>query len=412
VSKADRKRLAGLLLGLAKASLLVGPQPLQVEFDDFGFDDGGAARLGELRDVLLRQQGWGAKYSERYLTDALLPVIGALRTTPDYKQALTAAEKLDRDWQEFTDVQHVYLPVENIEMTLLELPIGRARIKRVTPAARKQFEREIRGALASTKKTPEEIEEFVADQLRRLERLGPVVSIVEVNAEPRRAQEIAREETRRALDYLNYAASAIWGTPIRRAAGIGGDAFRGTRSVAVIKSDFTHYSSSHDFAEGVGPLVLNGATKKELKRLHYRKVSRILSLTMPNDLEEAIVQALHWYSDSWVQSSVENELLGLTTALEIFFTVRGQRIGMPLAEGVAFVLTTGLENRKQMVKRIKHLYGLRGEVTHGKKQQILPAEVSELRLYVLNLINTMIANPLKFDSRSDLREWIEHQRLS
>jgi hypothetical protein len=148
VSKADRKRLAGLLLGLAKASLLVGPQSLQVEFDDFGFDDGGAARLGELRDVLLRQQGWGAKYSERYLTDALLPVIGALRTTPDYKQALTAAEKLDRDWQEFTDVQHVYLPVENIEMTLLELPIGRARIKRVTPAVRKQFEREIRGALA------------------------------------------------------------------------------------------------------------------------------------------------------------------------------------------------------------------------------------------------------------------------
>jgi hypothetical protein len=64
------------------------------------------------------------------------------------------------------------------------------------------------------------------------------------------------------------------------------------------------------------------------------------------------------------------------------------------------------------VRRIRHLYKLRGEVTHGGKQQILASEVAELQFYVLNVINVMIRNPEKWDSRQALREWIEDQRLS
>lgn len=53
-----------------------------------------------------------------------------------------------------------------------------------------------------------------------------------------------------------------------------------------------------------------------------------------------------------------------------------------------------------------------GHVTHGRKQQILPAEVAELRYYVLNVIHVMIRNPQKWDSRQALHEWIDDLRLS
>jgi hypothetical protein len=112
-----------------------------------------------------------------------------------------------------------------------------------------------------------------------------------------------------------------------------------------------------------------------------------------------------------VQSSLENELLGLVTALETFFT-RGRGITRHVAEGVAFVLAKALESRKQVVQRVTYLYELRGKVTHGRNQQILPAEVAELRYYVLNVINVMIRNPQKWDSRQALHEWIDDLRLS
>ena len=127
---------------------------------------------------------------------------------------------------------------------------------------------------------------------------------------------------------------------------------------------------------------------------------------------QAVIQALHWYSDAWLQPSLDNELLGLITALETVFTRPERRVTTPLAEGVAFVLANNLTDRKALVARVRHFYRLRGKVAHGGKQPILPADVNELRYYVQNVISVMITNLPGWTSLKSLHDWLEDQRLS
>ena len=98
----------------------------------------------------------------------------------------------------------------------------------------------------------------------------------------------------------------------------------------------------------------------------------MLTKPTPTEFEEAVLQALHWYADAWLQPSLDNELLGLVTALETFFT-RGRGMTGQIAEGVAFVEYSGLppddllSARKHVVERVRLLYNLRGTVTHGRQ---------------------------------------------
>lgn len=302
-------------------------------------------------------------------------------------------------------------------MTLQELQIGRSRLLRIGPKRRDEFETSVRKAYQSSPLPTEDIEARVTMQLDRFNDLGGVASVVEVEAEPARAFEIGHEETRRALDFLNYGASIIHGSGIRRAAGIVGDGFRGVRRQFAITTDFTRFSSSADFSEGIAAVMLTADFKNRLKKLGLESVSDSLTTTRPTDFEEAVIQALHWYSDAWLQPSVDNESLGLVTALETFFT-RGRNMTTQIAEGVAFALVQSadpnerLKARKHVIERIRHAYSQRGAVTHGGKAQILPAEVAELRFYVTNVINLMIRNPQAWQSRRALHNWLDDQRLS
>jgi hypothetical protein len=76
------------------------------------------------------------------------------------------------------------------------------------------------------------------------------------------------------------------------------------------------------------------------------------------------------------------------------------------------VLTEGLPHRKAIVARMRHFYKLRGTVTHGGNQAILPADVAELRYYVQHIISSMITNLPGWTSLKDLHDWLEDQRLS
>jgi hypothetical protein len=420
VTKKERESLAGRLLGLAKKSKPLLPQEqLRVEFTDqgFGLDEGGLIELQELRDWLLRERGWGSKYSERHLSNLLAARIGALRKTLDYQDSLKAAEELDDTWLAVKTRRHVYVPIDNVVMSLRQLEIGRARLVRIGPKRRGEFEASVRKAFEASPLELDEIEARIHLQLDRFSELGTVASLVEVEAEADRAFEIGREETRRALDFLNYGASIIHGSGIRHAAGIVGDGFRGVRRHFAVTTDFTHFSSSADFSTGIAEVTLTADLKKRLNELGLEKVSVMLTKPTPTEFEEAVLQALHWYADAWLQPSLDNELLGLVTALETFFT-RGRGMTGQIAEGVAFVLVQGLppddllSARKHVVERVRLLYNLRGTVTHGGKAQILPAEVGELRFYVTNVINVMIQNPRGWATRQALHSWLDDQRLS
>ena len=75
-------------------------------------------------------------------------------------------------------------------------------------------------------------------------------------------------------------------------------------------------------------------------------------------------------------------------------------------------MTAGVENRRQLRKRIRYLYSLRGRVTHGGRQDVLKSDLDELRWWAMNLILVMIDELTRFSSRRQLLDWVDDQRLS
>ena len=410
----DRDWLGGKLLLLAKHASPVGGKTNSLEFPEYGygFNEESRDTAWALLDELLDKRGWAAKYSEEHLTQLVAKTIGLLFQKPLHADALVAAEQLIKDWEGFNEVRRVYIPVENLEMKVHELVVGHAHIIRVGPMRSKEFEAGTRKAFAAGPRSTDEAQGFIQMRLDRWKALGSVASRVDVIADARRALEIGMDETRRALDFVNYGASVTQATGFRRAIGIKGDAFRGSREHFTVTSDYRRFSSSADFSTGVGSVRLDGVFKKELRDLGLKRISAILTDPARNDLQEAVIRSLHWYSDAWLQPSIDNELLGLTTALETFFTRRGQRIGTPLAEGVAFVLANNLDDRKAVRDRIKHFYSLRGTVTHGGAKVLTDPGLREYRYYVQHVISVMITNLKNWTSLKNFHEWIEDQRLS
>jgi len=80
--------------------------------------------------------------------------------------------------------------------------------------------------------------------------------------------------------------------------------------------------------------------------------------------------------------------------------------------GDFYFLTQGLSARKTIVARMRYFYRLRGTVTHGGRQGILPSDVAELRYYVQHIISLMITNLAGWTSLKDFHDWLEDQRLS
>ncbi|MGB8348365.1 MAG: hypothetical protein WCD86_26015, partial [Ktedonobacteraceae bacterium] len=83
-----------------------------------------------------------------------------------------------------------------------------------------------------------------------------------------------------------------------------------------------------------------------------------------------------------------------------------------VAEGVARLLTTELQNRVALKQRIKDLYGMRSGLSHGGQKAILEADLADLRSIVKELIFQMIARKDEFSTHEALLKWLDERRLA
>jgi hypothetical protein len=131
------------------------------------------------------------------------------------------------------------------------------------------------------------------------------------------------------------------------------------------------------------------------------------------EIERVILRGLHWFGNSMCQGEAENELLSLTTCLETFLTPKdGNPIGTAIAEGIAILLGTGLEERKRLKKRVKDLYGKRSGVSHGGHKAVLEADLTVLRDIAKRLIFKVVELCTRLNSPKELLELIEDAKLA
>jgi hypothetical protein len=309
----------------------------------------------------------------------------------------------------------VYLPVSGLSLGESELALGSVRLR----FASNELVGEILAAMdqivQTTRHTPEEKQELLRSHAEDLTRdiAGHVVSIYTVVAEPRRARERAEEETRRALDLLRLAIPLLYDRDKRVQVGFPGEivwAYR--RSISL--SDKA-YQSNAKLAGNTQPFELTADRLAYLRSLGVLDLSAVLAKPRGDltDFEQALLRGVHWFASAQSQVEPENGFVDLVTCIEAFLTPRdGTPIGTAIAEGTALLLGEDADARKQIKRRVQHLYGKRCGVSHGGSRAILDADYAALEEIAGGLTLALIRRRDEFRSRTDLLDWIEDRKLS
>jgi hypothetical protein len=230
-------------------------------------------------------------------------------------------------------------------------------------------------------------------------------------AEPNRARELAEQETQLALDLLRYSIPALYrdGEIIRiglssqmsfiyqQTLSLSSDSFLTYRNL--LHRDYEISKNNFTVLREIGVFEVSDILRKPYEDL--------------NDFEKTLLRGIHWFADSQTQVKIENEFLNLVTCLEVFFTPdKGDPISSSIAEGTALLLGEDLKERKRIKRRVKELYSLRSQVSHGGHSSILNKDVVDLKFIAMKLLVKMIEWRETFKSRRNLIDWLEDKRLS
>ena len=366
---------------------------------------------------LLREKNWSEKFSEKYIKKVLHTIIArVIQSTEKQKDAKNLLKNLINDLVNYNQEWIVLVPLSGLVMQLDSIQLGKVILYTITKEKEEELLAKIEAIILSTSYTDEEKQHII--QMQREYFLRGIQSNVcaefRVIAEPERARERAEEETRRVLDILRYSMPSLYPDNYKVSVSLMGEITCTSRWIPIISSDSKSFNWN---SQVVGPLVpfeLRDGNIKQMKSIGAFKLSDILAKPEKQltDFEKTLLRTLHWFSSSLTQYEIENQLLNMITCLETLLTPRDSNpIGTAIAEGVAFLITTGVENRKILKRRVHKKYKLRSAVSHGGRKEIFESDVKELRKITRTLIKTMIKRKDEFKSQEELLNWIEEQKF-
>ncbi len=369
-----------------------------------------ARTFNEVISKLLGQNQFSKKFSSKYIEKKLKTVFAELLSN----QACNLERKisdLGEELSRFDQNNFVFLKVEGIVLSAC-LSIGKVRF---VPGDEYLIQNinDKSSAIIKTSKNDEEskksFQELIAQQSRS-EFQGGCVGVVEVNAEPIRAFEYAKEEVRRAIDLLRFSTKAIYPLSEDIRIGLKGDHPK-TQRQGFIASE-TGFNTQGDSVGSVRPFDINEDAIRRMDEIGVFLVSDALSKRQTNNLEEALIRAIHWFSVALTQNESSNAFLFLIVALESLFKAeRGNSIGGTVAESVAFIMADNLEGRKQLISLVRDYYGKRSGVAHGGNKSISDSELFTLINIVGTTIMVVIEKLRDFNSQKELMGWIEEMKL-
>ena len=240
--------------------------------------------------------------------------------------------------------------------------------------------------------------------------LGQTLSEFKVVAEPERAFERAKEETRRALEILRFASKSIY--PMSEDIRIGlEDERRYSSRPAFILSD--HQTTFKRDSEGSPNLFeINSEARQTMEKIGVHTLSDILQKNHATTFEEALLRAVHWFSSALLQPEFENAFLYMIVALETLFTQKdGGPIANSIAEGVALILSEELERRKEIKRKVKDYYGKRSGISHGGKISIVATDYLNLLEIAHKIIMELTKRANDFQNQESFLEWLEDLKL-
>jgi hypothetical protein len=367
--------------------------------------------FNDIARQLLNDKNRTEKFSEEYVTKKIKTIFASLLKNEEINVE-DQISKFVAELDGYETKQTVLVPVIGIRLHE-DLKVGSVTF--LMPSAerietiKKSLQEVINKYNKTEVKQKEVFDMFYSEMEEQLFKF--TISEFSVIAEPDRAYERAKEETRRALEIIRFASKAHYPMSEDIRIGLKGEPGFGARRSFIISD--RNLNSKGDNEGALRHLEMSKEVMRSMDKLGFSKLSGILAKPSPTNYEEVLLRAVHWFSSALQQQELENAFLCLIIALETIFTAeRGNPITNTVAEGVALVLGHDFQSRKDIKKTIKDHYGMRSGVSHGGKKAILDSDYYTLMNMVGSIIAKLTDKTNTFSSQKEFSEWIEELKLS
>lgn len=373
----------------------------------------------KLLERLLQQERWQDKFSSDYLDKAMQRIIASLIKEKRAALAGSLFDQLTHEYDIYSREHVVYIPLAGVNLPTDSFPMGNIVFRKMTEIYLNDLFDRIKSIVLFTPSEPEVKEKYILRVKQGLETLRDAICAeYHIVAEPQRARERAEEETRDVLDLLRYSISLLYPEKLNVGVGFQGEIISFIRIEPILSSDEQSFELHHSHKGPLCPFELSTDNLQKLEQVGIFKVADMLKYPeKATDFDKTLLRGIHWFANSRIQFERENEFLNLMTCLETFLTRSGQAFISPslaeqVADSVARLLTTKLENRKALKQRVKDLYGMRSGVSHGGAKTILETNLTDLRNIAKELIFQMIERKDEFRTHQEFLNWIDERRLA
>ncbi len=250
-------------------------------------------------------------------------------------------------------------------------------------------------------------------QSYRKDLQGCAACMIKIQAEARRACEIALEETESALDLLRFFAS------------------KSTMNINL--PSFLRPVGYHNIDKSLVFTIVNGQPPLWHSEFRHRFSHTVLDKEHINiiyqagfgalhemylrenktDFQKDLINSLTTYSRSLLQREISGRLIFAFTALDSFLLKdQNENIQQNIAERIAFTISDDAQERIKIRNTVIATYGYRSRAVHHN-QSIQEIELlNQFLQYIFRFYLLMIGRNMRYKSRQDLLNEIEQAKFS
>lgn len=292
----------------------------------------------------------------RYLEQQKLPQISSEAIPAFCDDLLTFFNKQ-------IEPQEVWVPLDGLEIES-DFAFGKIELRTLTSAKMERWREDWE---TWALKHPARAAGWTYEFESRRERLqGLTAACLRLEAEPKRAVEVAYREAERTVAILRCLSPAIYfPDAVTRIALAGGESDREREHYFVKEGSINHFGIG-----GRNPGVededwrLSNTEREEMRVLGWDETERLLRDNKLNELEKLCLETLLTYSRSAIVSTLPDKLLYVLTALETILLPSDDIVPHNLAqqvvgEGIALMNGQSLPQRKEILAHARAAYELR-----------------------------------------------------
>jgi hypothetical protein len=250
---------------------------------------------------------------------------------------------------------------------------------------------------------------------QRADLQGLAAATAKVNAEPKRAYEVALRESERALAALRVYQVAATTTPevTSYCALLGRENVEGIKHLEMENGRVRRTS---DQTIG-GPVfhwhLSDDDVSKYAGTLGFDKVNKLLALKKRSKFQETLLDALLLYSRSTREKDLAGKLVYTLVAMEsVLLRNDTEPIQQNVGERMAFINANTVEKRQEIIRTLKAAYALRSRFVHHGHTIEERDTVWRFMIEAWALFTNLAKASSRFETKEELIDCLEAMKLA